>query len=82
VGSSRPVDRRGRLLVVESGTRRLLRIDPSTRSISVVHRNLKVGLEAPTGAPPRFALSSVAVGPSGAIYVSGDEGNLVYKDGP
>jgi sugar lactone lactonase YvrE len=76
------VDQRGRLLVVESGTKRLLRIDPSTRSISVVYTNLKVGLEAPTGAPPTFALSSVAVGPSGAIYISGDEGNLIYKGGP
>jgi sugar lactone lactonase YvrE len=81
------VDRHGRLLVVETGTRRLLRIDPSTGDISVVRRNLRVGLPAPKFVPPgivppTFALSSVAVGPSGAIYVSGDEGNLIYKDEP
>jgi sugar lactone lactonase YvrE len=76
------VDGGGRLLVVESGTRRLLRIDPSTRSISVVYKNLEVGLEAPTGVPPTFALSSVAVGPTGTIYVSGDAGNLIYKGNP
>jgi sugar lactone lactonase YvrE len=76
------VDSLGRLLVVETGKRRLLRIDPSTGDISVVRSNLSVGLPAPPGAPPApptFAMSSVAVGPSGAIYVSGDEGNLIYK---
>ncbi|WP_438026525.1 hypothetical protein [Sorangium sp. So ce233] len=73
------VDLDGTLLVVESGRRRLVRIDPSTGHISVVAKRLEVGLEAVTGTVPTFAMSSVAVGPSGAIYVSGDEGNVLYR---
>ncbi|WP_433932641.1 hypothetical protein AB3662_00560 [Sorangium cellulosum] len=73
------VDLDGTLLVVESGRRRLLRIDPSTGRTSVVAKRLEVGLDAITATVPTFAMSSVAVGPSGAIYVSGDEGNVLYR---
>ncbi|WP_437734386.1 hypothetical protein [Sorangium sp. So ce1335] len=73
------VDLDGTLLVVESGRRRLLRIDPSTGDTSVVARRLAVGLDATTGTVPTFAMSSVAVGASGAIYVTGDEGNVLYR---
>ncbi|WP_437675826.1 hypothetical protein [Sorangium sp. So ce131] len=73
------VDLDGTLLVVESGKRRLLRVDPSTGDTSVVKRHLEVGLDAVPGTVPTYALSSVAVGPSGTIYVSGDEGNVLYR---
>jgi sugar lactone lactonase YvrE len=73
------VDLDGTLLVVESGKRRLLRVDPSTGGTSVVARRLEVGLDAITRTVPTFALSSVAVGASGAIYVSGDKGNVIYR---
>ncbi|MGK3967613.1 hypothetical protein WMF38_26000 [Sorangium sp. So ce118] len=73
------VDLDGTLLVVESGRRRLLRVEPSTGRTLVVARHLEVGLEAVTGTVPTFAMSSVAVGPSGAIYVTGDEGNVLYR---
>jgi sugar lactone lactonase YvrE len=69
----------GKLLVVETGKRRLLRVDPSTGSFSVVAGDLAVGLTPATGSPPTFPFSGVAVGPSGSIYVSGDAGNLIYK---
>lgn len=75
------VDNSGGVLVCETGTGRLLRIDPSTGNISVVLSGLKVGLPAPPGAapaPPTFGMSSVALGPSGTIFASGDEGNLIY----
>jgi hypothetical protein len=74
-----PVDSDGTLLVVETGKRRLVRIDPSTGCMSVVAKHLKVGLDAITGMPPTYAMSSVAVGASGDIYVSGDKGNVIYR---
>ncbi|WP_148313610.1 hypothetical protein [Sorangium cellulosum] len=73
------VDLDGTLLVVESGRRKLLRIDPSTGEITVLAKHLEVGLPAITGTPPTFGMSSVAVGPSGAIYVSGDKANVLYR---
>ncbi|AUX48086.1 gluconolaconase [Sorangium cellulosum] len=73
------VDLDGTLLVVESGRRRLLRVDPSTGDTSVVKKHLEVGLDAVSGTVPTYAMSSVAVGPSGTIYVSGDEGNVLYR---
>ncbi|KYF83062.1 hypothetical protein BE20_40200 [Sorangium cellulosum] len=73
------VDLDGTLLVVESGRRKLLRIDPSTGEITVLAKHLEVGLPATTGTPPTFGMSSVAVGPSGAIYVSGDKANVLYR---
>ncbi|WP_437876732.1 hypothetical protein [Sorangium sp. So ce513] len=73
------VDLDGTLLVVESGRRRLVRIDPSTGATSVVARRLQVGLDAGTGMVPTLAISSVAVGASGAIYVTGDKGNVLYR---
>jgi hypothetical protein len=44
-----------------------------------VHTNLKVGLEAPTGGSSDVRAEQRGGRPSGAIYVSGDEGNLIYK---
>ncbi|XXX80722.1 hypothetical protein WMF30_18355 [Sorangium sp. So ce134] len=73
------VDLDGTLLLVESGRRRLLRIDPSTGETSILAKHLDVGLPAITGTAPTYALSSVAVGASGAIYVSGDKANVLYR---
>lgn len=73
------VDLDGTLLVVETGTRRLLRVDPSTGGTSIVARHLKVDLDAITGTVPTYAMSSVAVSASGTIYVSGDKGNVLHR---
>lgn len=73
------IDLDGTLLVVEVGKRRLLRVDPATGHTWVVKKHLEVGLEAVTGTVPTYALSSVAVGPSGTIYVSGDKDNVLYR---
>jgi len=72
----------GHLLLVETGTGRLLSIDPATGQTSTVAEGLGVGLPAPEGAVPTLQLSSVAVGPSGAIYVTGDTANVLYKITP
>ncbi len=70
----------GSLLVVEVGAQRLTRIDPVTGAKSTVADELAVGLPAVPGPPiPAWTLSGVAVGPSGDIYVTGDQGDVLYR---
>lgn len=73
------VDHDGSLLVVESGIGRLSRVDPTTGSIHTVADNLALGTAPPDGWPPTWIFSDVAVGEAGAIYVSGDVGNVIYR---
>ncbi len=68
----------GDLLVVETGARRLSRIDPSTGTVIPVAEDLDLGESLPN-APPTWAFNGVAVGQRGAVYVSGDAGNKLYK---
>ncbi len=73
-------DNEGRLLVVEVGNKRLIRIDFTDNSTFVIAEDLALGLEPPKGAAPTWvALSSVAVSSSGALYVTSDVDNLIYK---
>lgn len=72
-------DNHKHLLVVESGTGRLLRIDPTSGRIRTLACGLATGLPGGTGAPPEWALASVAVGAHGTIYVSGDVANVIYR---
>ena len=77
------LDREGRLLVVETGTSSLLRIDFSDPD-NITKTTLAEGLEFDTGSlgdagPPTFFFDAVAVGPSGDIYVTGGGSNVIYK---
>jgi sugar lactone lactonase YvrE len=77
------VDRDGSLLVVEVGAKRLIRVDPATGQTSTVADGLAVGLPAVPGPPiPEWTFSGVAVSPSGAIYVTGDADNVLYRIRP
>ncbi|MBT8264621.1 MAG: hypothetical protein KJN75_04735, partial [Muriicola sp.] len=74
------LDKEGRLLVVETGESRLLRIDTVTGDMEI----LAEGLEFDQGSlgeagPPSFFFDAVAVGPSGDIYVTGGGVNVIYK---
>jgi sugar lactone lactonase YvrE len=69
----------GSLLVVESMASRLSRIDQSSGAVSTVAEGLEVGAAGPPTMPPLWVLDSVAVGPSGAIYVAGDKANELYR---
>jgi sugar lactone lactonase YvrE len=69
----------GNLLVVETGTGRLLRIDLMTGEVSAVAEGLELGAPSPAGVPPTWIFNGVAVGPSGAIYVTGDKTNVLYR---
>jgi sugar lactone lactonase YvrE len=76
------VDIDGSLLVVESGARRLSRIDPTTGVVQVVVEELELGAVGPPYSPPIYFFNGVAVGPSGAIYITGDVTNVLYRIWP
>ena len=76
------VDLDGNLLVVESGAARLSRINLLTGETTVLVEGLKLGAESVLGYPPTWIFNGVAVGPSGAIYVTGDIANLLYRFRP
>jgi len=76
------VDLDGSLLVVESGARRLSRIDPTTGAVQVVAEELELGAVGPPYMMPHYFLNGVAVGPSGAIYITGDVANVLYRIWP
>jgi sugar lactone lactonase YvrE len=75
------LDQQGGLLVVETGTFSLLRIDLENDNAVTT---LAEGLEFNNGglgdaAPPTYFFDAVAVGPSGDIYITGGGSNVVYK---
>lgn len=72
----------GRLLVTETGTGRLLAMDPKTGATSIMAENLGFSPIYPEGMIPWGMMSGVAVSPSGVIYVTGDEANVVYRIEP
>jgi len=72
------VDHDGSLLVVESGAGRLIRILP-TGEKAVLADGLDLGMAGGDGTTPAYAFSGVAVGPSGAIYVTGDRTSVVWR---
>ena len=69
----------GNLLVVEAGAGRLSRIDIATGEVSTVAEGLELGAEGVPGFPADWIFNGVAVGPSGAIYVTGDKANVLYR---
>ena len=73
------VDTDGNLLVVESGAKRLLRINVTTKEVDVLVEGLEIGGEAIPGTPPTKIFNDVAVSSSGAIYVSGELINVLYR---
>lgn len=77
------LDLDGSLLVVEAGAGRLSRIDLTTGVVSVLADGLELGaLAIPGGTPPTFQFIGVTVGPSGAIYFTGDVTNVLYRIWP
>ena len=72
-------DGEGGLWVVESGAGRLSRIHLATGAIEEIATGLETGLAPIGGVPPAYLLSGVAVDASGAIFVTGDVGNVLYR---
>ena len=73
------VDPDGSLLVVESRAGRLSRIDPATGNVAVVADGLELGAPGPSSMPPTWMFNGVAVSSTGAIYVTGDKANVLYR---
>ena len=73
------VDRDGTLLVVEGNAGRVSRVNPQSGAVTPVVSGLALGLAGIGTLPPFATLTGIAVGPSGAVYVSGDAGLVVYK---
>lgn len=69
----------GRLYVAEVGQKRVVAIDPATGTKTVIASNLDIGLSPFPGGPPALMPTGVAVGRSGAVYVSADTRNALYK---
>jgi len=67
----------GKLAVVEGITRQLVEVDPINGNITPLVTNLAIGF--PPGGRPPGILTGVAVSRSGAIYVTADIENALYK---
>jgi len=73
------LDGNGGLLVVETGTSRLLRVDIGTGDVTMVAENLELSSPSLPESIPTWWFDGVAVGPSGDIYISGGGKNVIYK---
>ena len=73
------VDLDGSLLVVEGTAGRVSRVRPATGAITPVASNLLLSGPGAGMLPPFGLINGIDIGPSGAIYVPGDMGNLVYR---
>jgi len=69
----------GRLIVAEVGLRRVVAIDPKDGAITPLAGNLAIGIAPFQGGPPAYVPTGIAVGKSGAIYVTSDVRNAIYK---
>ncbi len=69
----------GRIVVAEVGARRVVAIDPKNGTLTVLAGNLAIGLDGFKVGPPQYVPTGVAVGKSGAVYVSSDIKNAIYK---
>ena len=69
----------GKIFVAEVGQKRVVAIDPANGTKTVIASNLDIGLPTYPGGPPGFVTTGVAVGKSGAVYVSSDIRNALYK---
>jgi len=68
-----------KLYVAEVGQKRIVSIDPASGTKTVIAANLDIGLPTYPGGPPALVPTGVAVAKSGAIYVSSDIRNALYK---
>jgi sugar lactone lactonase YvrE len=70
----------GRLIVAEVGTKRVVAIDPSGKAkMEVLADGLSIGLNVGNKVPAPFLPTGVTVTKDGAIYVTGDIYNTLYR---
>ncbi|MGB5319558.1 hypothetical protein [Eudoraea sp.] len=73
------LDLEGNLLVVETGASRLSKIDLATGEVTTIVEGLELSDPGLEGLPPTWGFDGVAVGSTGAIYISGGGANVVYR---
>jgi sugar lactone lactonase YvrE len=76
------VGRDGSLIVVETGTQRLLAVDPATGAMSAIATNLPIGIPPSPETPPTWVFNGVATDIFGVIYISLDAQNKIIKIWP
>jgi glucose/arabinose dehydrogenase len=69
----------GKLVVAEVGAKRVISIDPQNSAVTELAGNLPIGLAGAPGGLPTNIPTGVGIGASGAIYVSSDVENAIYK---
>ena len=69
----------GRLLVVESGANRLSSVDLASGQLSTLIPELGILNDLPRSRPQHYFFNGVDVSPSGMIYVTADEPNVIYR---
>ncbi len=69
----------GRLLVVESGANRLSIVDLASGQISPLITDLGILRDVPRSRPLHYFFNGVDVSPSGMIYVTADDTNMIYR---
>ena len=72
----------GRLLVVEAKAGRLTAVDLTSGATATVAEGFGFNTDRAPGMPMQWLLNDVAVGPSGAIYVTGDDPAALYRLAP
>ncbi|WP_204307036.1 hypothetical protein, partial [Klebsiella aerogenes] len=65
--------------VAEVGAKRVISIDPQSGAVTELAGNLPIGLAGAPGGLPTNIPTGVGIGASGAIYVSSDVENAIYK---
>jgi sugar lactone lactonase YvrE len=69
----------GQLVLAEVGARRVIAVDPASGAVTVLAEDLPIGMVAAAGMPPTYVPTGIAVGQNGAIYVSSDLENAIYR---
>lgn len=69
----------GRLVVVESGLGRVSLIEPATGAVIPFFESPTLGVSDIPGVPPTIFFNGVAVGATGAVYVSDDGAGVLYR---
>lgn len=69
----------GRLLVVESGANRLSIVDLASGQVSTLIPELGILNDVPRSRPQHYFFNGVDVSPSGMLYVTADEPNVIYR---
>ena len=73
------IDSDNRLVLAETGLRRLIALQPETGEIEVLADRLTIGLPAPAGVLSSYTPTGVAVSDAGTVYFASDLEDALYK---